>query len=389
LNDSSPGGRDPGNREGLAAEEIARYARQIALPEVGTGGQERLRGGSVVLVGAGGLGSPAALYLAAAGVGRIGLVDSDAVELSNLQRQILYETGDVGASKLAAAKRRIEALNPEVRVVAHETRLGAENALAILAEYDVVLDGADNFAARYLVNDACVLLGKPDVHGSVRGFEGQASVFDARRGPCYRCLYPEPPPACLAPSCAESGVLGVLPGLIGAIQATEAIKILLGAGETLVGRLLLFDALRMRLREMKLLKDPACPVCGANREARGLRSEGGSCGGDPTSSIPSIDVHTLKRRLDAGEDILLLDVRDPYEAEICRLPGSLLAPFEEIPSRVAGLDRKREIVCYCHGGIRSGVAASYLARSGFRRVSNLAGGIAAWAAEIDPEMPTY
>jgi adenylyltransferase/sulfurtransferase len=388
LGEPRDAGRAGGNRD-LTADEIARYARQIALPEVGTAGQEKLRAGSVVLVGAGGLGSPAALYLAAAGVGRIGLVDSDAVELSNLQRQILYETGDVGTPKLAAARRRIEALNPNVRVVAHETRLGAENALAILAEYDVVLDGADNFAARYLVNDACALLGKPDVHGSVRGFEGQASVFDARRGPCYRCLYPEPPPAHLVPSCAESGVLGVLPGLIGAIQAAEAIKILLGAGTPLVGRLLLFDSLRMRLREMKLLKDPACPICGAGRGSRDLRSEGESCAAGPAPTHSSIDVKTLKRRLDAGEDILLLDVRDPYEAEICRLPGSLLAPFEEVPSRVQGLDREREIVCYCHMGIRSGVAASFLARNGFRRVSNLAGGIAAWAAEIDPEMPTY
>jgi adenylyltransferase/sulfurtransferase len=380
---------EPTNRAaGFTGEERERYRRHLVLPEVGLEGQEKLRAGSVLVVGAGGLGSPIALYLAAAGVGRIGLVDFDRVDLTNLQRQILYETGDVGRSKVETATRRIESINPHVRVERHDLRLTAANAASILGAYDVIADGSDNFPTRYLVNDACVLLGKPNVYGSIYRFEGQATVFDARSGPCYRCLFPEPPPEGTIPSCAEAGVLGVLPGLIGAVQATEAAKILLGIGETLAGRLLLYDALHMNFRELRVRKDPACPVCGERPTIRDLRDTEATCTTGP-NSVPSVEPTELKRRLDSEEEILLLDVREPFEAEICRLPGALLVPPDEFSRLTEGLDPGRTVVCYCHTGVRSHHAALHLAARGFRRVENLAGGIDAWAAEVDPRMARY
>ncbi len=380
---------DPAKRAGrLSDEELERYRRHLVLPEVGVEGQEKLRAGSVLVVGAGGLGSPIALYLAAAGVGRIGLVDFDRVDLTNLQRQILYETGDVGRSKVDTAARRIESMNPHVRVERHEERLTAANSASILDAYDVIADGSDNFPTRYLVNDACVLLGKPDVYGSIFRFEGQATVFDARVGPCYRCLFPEPPPEGTIPSCAEAGVLGVLPGLIGAVQATEAAKILLGIGETLAGRLLLYDALHLNFRELRVRKDPACPVCGERPTIRDLRDTEASCATGP-NSVLSVEPTELKRRLDSKEEILLLDVREPFEAEICRLPGGVLAPPNEFPRLTEALDPGRTVVCYCHTGVRSYHAALHLASRGFRRVENLAGGIDAWAALVDPGMARY
>lgn len=380
-------------RGGLSDEELARYRRHLVLPEVGREGQERLKAGSALIVGAGGLGSPIALYLAAAGVGRIGLVDFDCVDLTNLQRQVLYETADVGRSKVETAARRIASINPHVVVEPREERLDVSSARAILGAYDVVLDGSDNFPTRYLVNDACVLLGKPNVYGSIFRFEGQATVFDARVGPCYRCLFPEPPPEGTIPSCADAGVLGVLPAVIGSIQATEAIKILLGRGELLVGRLLLYDALHMNFKELRLRKDPECPVCGENPTIRYLAEIGASCEPPAASAggpaVLSVEPRELETRLRAGEPILLLDVREPFEAEICRLPGSVLAPPDRIERRLAEFDRERTVVCYCHTGIRSYYAALLLASNGFRRVENLSGGIDAWAAEVDPAMPRY
>jgi len=385
----------------LTHSEIARYGRQLILPEMGLDGQRRLKAGRVLVVGAGGLGSPAALYLAAAGVGRIGLVDFDKVELSNLHRQILHGTPDVGRSKLVSAKERLAALNPEVEVRLHEGRLTSANALDVIGGYDVVLDGTDNFPTRYLVNDACVLLGTPNAYGAIFRFEGQASVFAAADGPCYRCLYPEPPPPGLVPSCAEAGVLGVLPALVGTIQATEAIKLLAGIGESLVGRLLVYDALRMRFQELALRKDPDCPVCGTRPTIRELIDYEAFCGirpagvrEDPQLIRPddldfNINPAELSARLNRGEAPLLLDVREPGEYQIARLPGGVLIPQGELVARQAELDPDVEIIVYCHHGIRSANAVAFLRNAGFSRARNLVGGIDAWSLKIDPTIPRY
>jgi adenylyltransferase/sulfurtransferase len=372
----------------LDPREIARYGRHLVLPEVGLEGQRRLRRSSVLIVGAGGLGSPAALYLAAAGVGRLGLVDFDAVDESNLQRQILYGSADVGRPKLESARRRLAEVNPWVEIATHPLRLSASNALDVLAGYDLVLDGSDNFATRYLVNDACVLSGKPDVYGSIFRFEGQASVFAAPGGPCYRCLFPAPPPPGVVPDCAEGGVLGVLPGIVGTLQATEAIKLILGCGEPLVGRLLLVDALEMRFREVRLRRDPDCAVCGERPTRRHLIEEAVACasaGASPSGLSPA----ELRRRLLTEPRPLLLDVRNPPEWAVCRIDGARLIPLPELPRRLAELDRTTEIVVYCHHGMRGEAAVELLLSAGFSTVRNLEGGIDAWAAAVDPALPRY
>ena len=377
----------------LDAQEVARYSRHLIMPQVGMAGQRRLKAASVLLVGAGGLGSPAGLYLAAAGVGRIGLVDADVVDASNLQRQVLYGSRDLGRPKAAAAVERLRDLNPHLELVAHETVLDSGNALSILADYDVVVDGTDNFPTRYLVNDACVLLGKPDVYGSIYRFDGQASVFWAAKGPCYRCLFPEPPPPGTVPSCAEGGVLGVLPGIVGCIQANEAIKLILDAGEPLIGRLLLFDALAMRFQDFTLRKDPDCPICGDRPTLRALIDYQQFCGlprtAEPPEDIVDIDPTALRARLDRGDRLTLLDVRDPHELAISRLDGGLLIPLPELPARLAELDPADEIVVYCRTGVRSARAAAFLRRAGFQRVHNLTGGINRWAETVDDSLPRY
>jgi molybdopterin/thiamine biosynthesis adenylyltransferase/rhodanese-related sulfurtransferase len=371
--------------------ELVRYSRHILLPEVGLAGQRRLRESSVLIVGAGGLGSPIGYYLAAAGVGRIGLSDFDRVDLSNLQRQILYGTDDVGRQKVDAARARLAQINPHVDVTIHPGRLSAANALGILGDYDVVIDGTDNFPTRYLVNDACVMLGKPNVYGSIFRFEGQVSVFWKPKGPCYRCLYPEPPGAGAVPNCAEAGVLGVLPGTIGSLQATEAIKLLLGKGEGLIGRLLLFDALEMRFRELRLRRDPSCPLCGDDPTIHELTDEAVACEAPPLTdaSIPQISPGQLRERLERDSPPGLLDVRTEWEWAICRLDGARLIPLGALAQQVDELDRGDEIVVYCHLGRRSTTAVALLRERGFDRVSNLTGGIDAWAASVAPGMPRY
>ncbi len=379
----------------LTSDELRRYSRHLLLPEVGVAGQKTLRASKVLVVGAGGLGAPTTLYLAAAGIGEIGLIDFDKVELSNLQRQVLYTTADVGRPKLDAARERLTALNPGVRVVPYEERLTSHNALEILGRYDVVVDGTDNFPTRYLVNDACVLLHKPNIYGSIYRFEGQSSVFDASQGPCYRCLYPEPPPPGLVPSCAEGGVLGVLPGLIGVIQAIETIKALLHLGEPLIGRLLLFDALSMRFRELALRKNPECVICGTHPTQTELIDYAAFCGvsepgaAELPSGLPEISPEELKMRLDQGEAPFLLDVREPEEWEIAHLPGATLIPRQQLPDRLTELTRAREVVVYCKSGNRSGQATRLLLQLGFNNVRNLTGGIDAWARRIDPSVPRY
>jgi adenylyltransferase/sulfurtransferase len=376
----------------LTHEELRRYHRHLILPEVGETGQRRLKNARVLIIGAGGLGSPAALYLAAAGIGRIGLADFDVVDATNLQRQILHGTASVGRSKLASAAERLADLNPLVEVVRHETRLTRDNALEVLGGYDVVLDGADNFPTRYLVNDACAMLGKPNVHGSIFRFEGQASVFDAGRGPCYRCLYPEPPPPGLVPTCAEGGVLGVLPGVIGTVQAIEAVKLVLGIGEPLIGRLLVFDALEMGFRELALRKDPDCPLCGANPTVRELVDYESWCG---TATAPEegatidLTVKELAAARARGDDLVLVDVREPHEWAFCHLDGAILIPLRSLPDRLGELDRQRPLVLYCHHGNRSRVALEYLRGQGYTRLHNLRGGIEAWSREVDPSVPRY
>jgi sulfur-carrier protein adenylyltransferase/sulfurtransferase len=382
----------------LSAQELRRYSRHLVLPEIGTHGQRRLKAGRVLLVGAGGLGSPLALYLAAAGVGTLGVVDPDRVDESNLQRQVLHRTPDLGRPKTESARDAILALNPHVRVAAHPERLNSGNALEILRGYDVVADGSDNFPTRYLVNDACVLLGLPDVYGSVYRFEGQASVFGAPGGPCYRCLYPEPPPPGLVPSCAEAGVLGVLPGVIGMLQATEVIKLLTGVGRPLTGRLLLYDALAMSFETLSVARDPACPVCGDHPTVRALIDYEDFCdahpSGDPgggAAAGPPADISPaeLKARLDRGEPVTLLDVREPWEFEIARLPGALLVPLSRLSAPVPGAVPGTPLVVYCHHGLRSVAAAKFLRDAGVPGVLNLSGGIEAWAATVAPEMPRY
>jgi sulfur-carrier protein adenylyltransferase/sulfurtransferase len=395
---ADPRVRDTGASD-LTAEEIKRYSRHLIMPEVGVDGQKKLKAGSVLCIGAGGLGSPAAMYLAAAGVGRIGIVDFDVVDFSNLQRQLLHGTSSVGRSKLESAKDRLRDLNPHIEIDTYETTVSSENALELFKPYDVILDGTDNFPTRYLVNDACVLAGKPNAYGSIFRFEGQASVFGTKEGPCYRCLYPEPPPPGLVPSCAEGGVLGVLPGIIGVIQATEAIKLILGIGEPLIGRFLIYDALKMRFRELKLRKDPDCPVCGTHPTVTKLIDYEQFCGIRPEPAAvqasgagvnqfetTSID---LKKRLDAGDDVLILDVREPNEYQICRIPGSVLIPLGELPRRYAELPTDRDIVAHCKMGGRSAKATEFLQSVGFKRVKNLKGGILDWIDKVDPSQPKY
>jgi molybdopterin/thiamine biosynthesis adenylyltransferase/rhodanese-related sulfurtransferase/molybdopterin converting factor small subunit len=391
---SIAGGAGPavaGSLPGLSHEEILRYSRHLILPEVGVAGQKKLKAARVLLVGAGGLGSPAALYLAAAGVGTIGIVDFDVVDKTNLQRQVLHGTAAVGRPKLESARERLEDLNPNVRVETFETRLTSENALDIIREFDIVADGTDNFPTRYLVNDACVLLGKPNVYGSIFRFEGQASVFFAREGPCYRCLYAEPPPPGLVPSCAEGGVLGVLPGIIGSIQAMETIKLILGVGEPLVGRLLLFDALKLSFRELKLAKDPDCPVCGPRPSVTALIDYEAFCGIGAAPAYEGVEVTPLelKDELDQGKELVLLDVREPHEYEIAHIEGVTFIPLGELPGRLRELDDHAEIVTYCHHGARSLKAVEILKAAGFAKVRSLRGGIDAWAASVDPSLPRY
>jgi len=377
----------------LNNDEILRYSRHVIMPEVGIEGQLKLKRARVLCVGAGGLGSPLTLYLAAAGVGTLGIVDFDVVDFTNLQRQVIHGTSDVGRKKLDSAEDTLREINPNVEIRKFETRLTSANALEIFREFDIIADGTDNFPTRYLVNDACVLSGKPNVYGSIFRFEGQASVFAAKDGPCYRCLYPEPPPPGMVPSCAEGGVLGILPGLIGVIQATETIKLILGSGEPLIGRLLMVDALGMRFRELKLRKNLDCPVCGANPTVKKLIDYNQFCGirgeeaAAPTS-MTDISVEELKQRLDRGDNLFVLDVREPHEYQICNLGGHLI-PLNDLPKRVSELDPSKEIVVHCKMGGRSAKAADFLRQSGFTRVHNLAGGITAWAERIDPKVPKY
>jgi len=375
----------------LSHEEILRYSRHLILPDVGVEGQQKLKAARVLLVGAGGLGSPAALYLAAAGVGTLGLVDFDVVDKTNLQRQILHGTSSVGVSKLQSATARIHDLNPNVRVETFETRLTSENALAIIREFDIVADGTDNFPTRYLVNDACVLLDKPNVYGSIFRFEGQASVFHAKRGPCYRCLYSEPPPPGLVPSCAEGGVLGVLPGIIGSIQAMETIKLILGAGQPLIGRLVLFDALKLQFRELKLEKDPECPVCGAHPTVTELIDYQAFCGigAEPSYDGAEITAHELRDEWQRNPALVVVDVREPHEYEIAHIDGAVLMPLGELPDRLGELDGHHEIVTHCHHGARSLKALEILKAAGFSKVRSLRGGIDAWAVNVDPALPRY
>ncbi|HEV2382240.1 MAG TPA: molybdopterin-synthase adenylyltransferase MoeB [Terriglobia bacterium] len=378
----------------LSKDEVLRYSRHLIMPEVGMDGQLKLKQAKVLLVGAGGLGSPLALYLAAAGVGKLGVVDFDVVDFTNLQRQVLHGTSDVGRSKLESAADTLREINPYVEVVPHEVRLTSENALAILADYDIVADGTDNFATRYLVNDACVLTGKPNVYGSIFRFEGQASVFATREGPCYRCLYPEPPPPGLVPSCAEGGVLGVLPGIVGCIQALETIKLIIGRGEPLIGRLLLFDALRLRFRELKLRKNPECPACGEQPTIDHLIDYEEFCGirgqeAEPMATVPEITPTELKQMIDEQRDFRLVDVREPHEFDICRIPGSVLMPLGDVPARMNELDSAQEIVVHCRSGMRSARAVELLQKAGFRRIHNLKGGILAWSDQVDPSVPKY
>jgi adenylyltransferase/sulfurtransferase len=385
-------GPSPPGPGGLTNEEIKRYSRHLIMPEVGLEGQARLKRGSVLCVGTGGLGSPLALYLAAAGVGRIGLVDFDVVDESNLQRQIIHSTKDVGKPKLKSAAEKIQALNPNVRVDLHEARLSSENALGILKDYDVVVDGTDNFPTRYLVNDACVLLKKPNVYGSIFRFDGQASVFWAEKGPCYRCLYEEPPPPGLVPSCAEGGVLGILPGVIGVVQATEAIKLMIGKGEPLIGRLLLYDALSMSFRELKLERNPDCRMCGPNATIKELIDYQAWCGVEEQIALERENVITPKElaaKVSKGEPVTLLDVREQHEWDIVHLQDAKLVPLREVPRRANEFSTADEIVAYCHVGGRSAQAVNILRQLGFRRVKNLAGGIERYAAEVDPSMPRY
>lgn len=375
----------------LSHEEILRYSRHLLLPEVGVEGQRAIKGARVLAIGAGGLGSPIALYLAAAGVGTIGIVEFDVVDLTNLQRQVLHGTSQIGRPKLESAAARLGDLNPHVRVERHPVQLTSANALDILGAYDIVIDGSDNFPTRYLVNDAAVLLGKPLVYGSIFRFEGQVSVFDASRGPCYRCLYSEPPPPGLVPSCAEGGVLGVLPGIIGSMQALEAIKLILGVGEPLIGRLVLFDALRMRFRELQLRKDPDCPLCGPQRSITGLIDYEAFCGIGASAAPAGAEITAaeLHATLEARRPVVILDVREPHEFEIVQLPGSTLLPLRELPGRLTQLDPRAEMVVLCHHGMRSLQAVELLRGAGFQHARSLAGGIDAWAVEVDPSLARY
>jgi sulfur-carrier protein adenylyltransferase/sulfurtransferase len=377
----------------LNNEEILRYSRHLIMPEVGMEGQLKIKNAKVLCVGAGGLGSPLALYLGAAGVGTLGIVDFDVVDYTNLQRQIIHSTADVGRKKLDSAADKLKSINPFINIKKIDARLSSENALELFKDFDIIADGTDNFPTRYLVNDACVLTRKPNVYASIFRFEGQASIFALPEGPCYRCLYPEPPPPGLVPSCAEGGVLGILPGLLGVIQATEVIKLILGKGDPLVGRLLLVDALGMKFRELKLRKNPECPACGKNPTITKLIDYEEFCGirGEEQEveiSEGDIQVEELKRLLDKGEDIFVLDVREPHEYQICNIGGHLI-PLGDLPKRVSELDSSKEIVAHCRSGARSAKAVAFLRQAGFKKVHNLAGGILAWADRVDPKMPKY
>jgi sulfur-carrier protein adenylyltransferase/sulfurtransferase len=386
--------QSPNGAVELSNDEIARYSRHLIMPEVALDGQKKLKAAKVLTVGTGGLGSPLALYLAAAGIGTIGIVDFDVVDESNLQRQIIHGTSDIGRPKVDSARDKIKDINPNVEVRVHEEALTSENALEIFADYDVIVDGTDNFPTRYLVNDACVLLGKPNVYGSIFRFEGQASVFWAEEGPCYRCLYPEPPPPGLVPSCAEGGVLGILPGAIGVVQATEAVKLILGIGEPLIGRLMLYDALGMSFREMKLRKDPGCPICGENPTVTELIDYEEFCGIPQANAVaqengvPEITVRELKQKMDDGEDINVLDVREPHEYEVANI-GVKLVPLGELPRRLAEFDQNENFAIHCKTGGRSAKAVKLLQDAGFGNVYNVKGGITAWSEEIDPSVPKY
>jgi molybdopterin/thiamine biosynthesis adenylyltransferase/rhodanese-related sulfurtransferase len=387
-----PIGRPAPDLPSLSNAEILRYSRHLIIPEVGVEGQRRLKDARVLMVGAGGLGSPIGLYLAAAGVGRLGIVDFDVVDETNLQRQVLHGTKDIGGRKTDSARERLHDLNPHVEVVAHETRLDSGNALEILRGYDLVVDGTDNFATRYLVNDACVLLGIPNVYGSIYRFEGQSTVFCTKDGPCYRCLYPEPPPPGLVPSCAEGGVLGILPGLVGLVQATEAVKLITGIGETLAGRLLLVDALRMQFRTVNLRRNPRCPACGT-REITKLIDYEQFCGvrgvEEEVNGVPVITVAELDARRRRGDDLDLVDVRERNEWEIGRIEGARLAPLSSFAEALRTFDSARDVVVYCKVGQRSARAVRHLQEAGFRRVWNLEGGILRWSEQIDPAVPRY
>ncbi len=378
----------------LTNEEILRYSRHLIMPEVGMEGQLKLKAARVLLIGSGGLGAPLGLYLTAAGVGHLGLVDFDVVDFTNLQRQVTFGTSDVGQPKTEAARRRLSNLNPDVQITTYETKLTSANALDLFKDYDIVVDGTDNFPTRYLVNDACILLGKPNVYGSIFRFEGQVTVFGMPDGPCYRCLYPEPPPPGLVPSCAEGGVLGVLPGIIGSLQALETIKLIIGRGESLAGRLVLFDALALKFRELRLRKNSHCPMCSSHRTIHQLIDYNEFCGirgeeeAESNLEVPEITARELKERLDRGEDVFILDVREPHEYQICNLKGHLI-PLGELPKRVHELDSAREIVAHCKSGKRSAQAVDFLRQAGFRKIYNLRGGILSWSTEVDASVPRY
>ena len=378
-------------RRVLSNDEIQRYSRHLLLPEIGVDGQRKLKEARVVCVGAGGLGSAVSMYLAAAGVGTLGLVEFDVVDVSNLQRQVLYTGADAGRPKIEAAATRLAAMNAGIRIEPHAAALSAANAPGILGRYDIVVDATDNFPARYLINDACVLLGKLDVSGSVFRFEGQVSVYASKQGPCCRCLHPEPPPPGLVPGCGEAGVLGVLPGIIGTIQAAEAIKLVTGVGEPLAGRLLVFDALTMRFREVRIAKDPACPVCGTHPTIRELVDGEQYCGTAPIVLPPELEISAadLKARLDRGDALVLVDVREPQESTINGIQGSIVVPLGDLPAGIARLDRRSDIVVYCKAGVRSASAVQALQAAGFSRVVHLSGGIQSWIETIDPAQPRY
>ncbi len=380
----------------LSNEEILRYSRHLIMPEVGMDGQQKLKAASVLCIGTGGLGAPLTMYLAAAGVGRIGLVDFDVVDVTNLQRQIIHGTSDVGRKKIDSALDTLREINPYTVLERHDVALSSDNALDICRNYDIIIDGTDNFPTRYLVNDACILLGKPNVYGSIFRFEGQATVFGYPGGPCYRCLYPEPPPPGLVPSCAEGGVLGILPGLIGVVQATEAVKLIIGKGDSLSGRLLLYDALSMKFRELKLRKNPDCPMCGTNPTITKLIDYHQFCGipqhppePEPGVSENEIEVTALKTKMDRSDPFFLLDVREVHEFQICRIPGSTLIPLGELPKRVSELNSAADIIVHCKSGVRSAKACDFLRQTGFKKVKNVKGGILAWSDKVDPSIPKY